>query len=538
MDTVLLSTARLVLQNGADPRVIALETFPFTLGRAPDRTLQLAHPHVSREHACIESDDTGFTLRDTGSRHGTFLNGKPVTTTTRLNSGDRIQLGRTGDAIVFETGEQSTAQTLISRISGGAVEPPDNELETLSLFLKAAQTLNTFSAVKDVLAAMLEYSIRLTGAERGFVFLGETFSDFRLSAAQDRNGSLILEQPAISYSIVRDAATSKSDFIVSDTARELAGVRESIVLNAIRTVIAIPLRCEHADSLLGLLYLDSHCGHDDFNSTSRAVLRTVARQGATLLENLRLLEMEREAALLRKELEVAAAIQRQIIPHSLPKLPSAHLFARTLPCTGVGGDFYDIIPLENGFIAVVADVCGKGIPAALLASTVQGMLHGQLQPPAAQPVPLHLTVQALNGFVFSHTPMEKYVTLAVLRYTQPGDGPASVELVNAGHVAPLLFRADGRVEPVDDGDLPVGLLEAVEFHSIHLTLQPGDRIALLSDGITEAENPAGEQFGLDRTHPHLFRPEPVSALFATLETFCNGARAQDDQTALVIECTQ
>jgi serine phosphatase RsbU (regulator of sigma subunit) len=289
--------------------------------------------------------------------------------------------------------------------------------------------------------------------------------------------------------------------------------------------------------LLGLLYLDSHSGQNDFSSTSRAILHTIARQGATLLENLRLLEREREAALLRKELEVAAAIQCQIIPQKLPDFSYARMFARTVPCAGVGGDFYDVIPAEDGFVAVIADVCGKGIPAALLASMVQGMLHGQMHSSSVHPIPLAETVDALNRFVCSHAPAEKYVTLAVLRYTHAEAGPAQVELVNCGHVAPLIFRRDGRVESVDDGDLPVGLLPDASFHSIRLVLAPGDRMVLLSDGITEAEDADGEQFGIEQLYRPLLQPDPVAALFAALEQFCNGARLLDDQTVLVLERT-
>jgi sigma-B regulation protein RsbU (phosphoserine phosphatase) len=537
METVFISTARLILQNGGNDHVIPVETLPFTVGRGADRNLLLADPQVSREHACIDRDAEGFVIRDSGSRHGTFLNGNRVSQ-ARLRSGDRIDFGRTGETIIFDSGEDSTTKSVISRISHEtAHHAPSSELETLSLFLKAAQTLSTFSAEKDVLAAMLEYTIGLTGAERGFIFLGESFEAFKLAAGQDRRGEMIMEQPAISYSIVRDAAASKSDFILSDTARDLASGRASIVLNAIRTVVAIPLRCENPDHLLGLLYLDSHSGQNDFSSTSRAVLHTIARQGATLLENLRLLEREREAALLRKELEVAAAIQRQIIPQTLPELPYARMFARTVPCAGVGGDFYDVIPTAGGFVAVIADVCGKGIPAALLASMVQGMLHGQMHASSVQPIALADTVDALNRFVCSHAPAEKFVTLAVLRYTHADSGPAQVELVNCGHVAPLVLHRDGRVESVDDGDLPVGLLSQSSFHSIGLVLAPGDRLVMLSDGITEAEDADGEQFGIEQLYRPLLQADPVSALFGALEQFCNGARLLDDQTVLVIERT-
>jgi len=384
---------------------------------------------------------------------------------------------------------------------------------------------------------MVEYASRITKAERGFVFLGESADVFHLECAQDQYGEAILGHPAISFSIVREAADSQLDFILSDVTEELGRQHESLVLNAIRSVVAIPLRGQNSGRLLGLLYLDSHFGSRDFTHTGKDILHAIASQAATLLENLRMIEVERESALLRKELEIAASIQRQIIPQTLPEFPFARLSARTIPCTGVGGDFYDVIPVPNGFIAIVADVCGKGIPAALLASMVQGMFHAQVNVQNSPTISLVDVVQSVNAFVCSRVANEKYVTLAALRYTHSEKGEACIELVNGGHVSPLVVRADGRIETITDGDLPVGLLDFARFHAISIKLDVGDRIILLSDGISEAENVDGTQFGLSQVECHVMKSEPVNALFLALDQFCRGTRPQDDQTVLSIDRT-
>jgi serine phosphatase RsbU (regulator of sigma subunit) len=550
------SKPQLVLSSEGTRRIVAIDRLPFTLGRGADRHLVLSHPHVSREHAAIESDADGYLLRDTGSRHGTFVNGVRVST-TRLLPGDRIALvpeARESDILLFEEPEdQSTTRTLLAQIAksskskGG--KPGDDtdksDLETLSLFLKAAQSLNSYGAVNDVLRTMLEYTIRLTRAERGFVFLGDSPESLRLECWQDKEGNATTasvplsgetpDRPGISYSIVRQAAASQSDFILSDVTEDTARGHESLILHAIRSVVAIPLRGQNSDRLLGLLYLDSRSTAQDFTRTGKQILGAIAHQAATLLENLRMIEAEREAVLLRKELDIAAAIQRQIIPQTLPEFPGLSLSARTVPCTGVGGDFYDVIPVADGFVALVGDVCGKGVPAALLAAMVQGMLHAQIGAQSAYVTPLADTVLSVNKFVCSRAPMEKYVTLALLRYTFPlvEGGPADVELINGGHVCPIVVRANGTVETVGDGDMPVGLLDFARFHAIPFTLYPGDRVVLLSDGITEAEDPEGTQFGTAEMQHHL--AQPVEALFQALARFCKGAHPQDDQTVLTIE---
>jgi serine phosphatase RsbU (regulator of sigma subunit) len=555
MHTPSRSSPQLVLSSDGRRRIVLVDRTPFTLGRGADRHLVLSHPHVSREHATIEADADGYLLRDSGSRHGTYVNGIKITT-TRLRPGDRIALipdARDTDLLIYEEPEdESTTRTLLAQIAKSSkskgkspAEADKSDLETLSLFLKAAQSLNTYGAVNDVLRTMLEYTIRLTGAERGFVFLGDTPESLQLECWQDKEGNAKTasvplsgetpDRPGISYSIVRQAAALQHDFILTDVTEDSARGHESLILHAIRSVVAIPLRGQNSDRLLGLLYLDSRSTSQDFSGTGKQILGAIAHQATTLLENLRMIEAEREAVLLRKELDIAANIQRQIIPQTLPEFPGLRLAARTVPCTGVGGDFYDVIPVADGFVALVGDVCGKGVPAALLAATVQGMLHAQIGAQSAYVTPLADTVLSVNKFVCSRAPMEKYVTLAVLRYNFPlvEGGPADVELINGGHVCPIVVRADGSRETIGDGDMPVGLLDFARFHAIPVTLYPGDRIVMLSDGITEAEDPVGTQFGVTEMEPYLDRP--VDELFQALTRFCKGAHAQDDQTVLTIE---
>jgi len=559
------STPQLVLHSEGTRRIVLVDRLPFTLGRGHDCHLTVAHPHVSREHAAIDRDTDGFFLRDTASRHGTFVNGIRVSI-TRLRPGDRISLfpdAGERDTLLFEQPEEeSSTRTLLAQIAKSQSSPGmdqtqvgiamggQSELETLALFLKAAQSLNSYGAVNDVLRTMLEYTLRLTGAERGFVFLGDTAETLRLECWQDKEGNATTasvplaslagesaDRPAISYSIVREAAESHLEFILSDVTQESARGHESLILHAIRSVVAIPLRGQNSDRLLGLLYLDSRSITHDFTRTGKQILQAIARQAATLLENLRMIEAERESALLRKELEIAAAIQQQIIPQTLPEFPGVRLAARSVPCTGVGGDFYDVIPVEDGFVALVGDVCGKGVPAALLASMVQGMLHAQISAQATHVTSLAQTVQSVNTFVCSRAPAEKYVTLAILRYTFPQlpEDPAQIELINGGHVCPIVVRANGTVETVNDGDMPVGLLEFARFHAILITLDPGDRLVLLSDGISEAEDPEGTQFGAEEMVRHLATPDPVPSLFNAIKGFCKGAHAQDDQTVLTVD---
>src|SRR5260370_41473540 len=184
---------------------------------------------------------------------------------TRLHSQDSINLGLSRGVLLFEEADESTVRTLIGQISQtGSSLQSQSDLEKLALFLKAAQSLNTYGVINDVLRTMVEYAIRITAAERGFVFLGESADVFHLECALDRYGEAILAHPTVSFSIVKDAANSQLDFILSDVTEEIGRQHESLVLHAIRSVVAIPLRGQNSARLLGLLYLDSHFGSHDF----------------------------------------------------------------------------------------------------------------------------------------------------------------------------------------------------------------------------------------------------------------------------------
>ena len=520
-------TARLVIRETDQTQTITIDTLPFTIGRQADRNLYLPNSQVSREHAIIHEDKEGFFIQDLGSRHGTFINDVRQDT-ARLRSGDRIEFGASGVSLIFVTSRDHTStRALINRMSSGE---KSSELEKLSLFLQAAQSFNNTSVLEDILSTMIEYTLRLTDAERGFVFLGDSPTTLTLECALNREGQQLLDDTKISRSIVRDATESGQEYVLGDVSGEGQPVgRESVVAHELRSVIAIPLRGRNSDRLIGLLYLDSRLRTSTLNRVGRDILHAIATDAATLVENARLVQAEHAADLLRNEMEIATSIQQSIIIRDLPTFPYAKVVAKTIPCTEVGGDFYDVIPVEDGFVAIVADVSGKGMPAALLASIIQGMMYAQ----ARSHVSLVDTVTTVHSFLCSRVYGQRYVTLVVLHYKQNGE----VELVNGGHVSPFLILEDGTITPILDGDVPVGLLSESTFHSISFTLPVRARLVLLSDGVTEAESPTGIQFGSIERLREFSAPDPIQTVCAAMHHFCEGAPPHDDCTFLFIDRT-
>lgn len=527
------SPARFVVREEDNSRTVNIVTFPFTIGRQPDSDLFLPHAQISRQHAVLQHDDRGYLLQDLGSRHGTFVNGVRRET-AYLRSGDRIELGISGAVLIFlslQNREASPTRNLLTHFS---TDSTGSELEKLAFFLKAAQSFNNAQVLQDIVATMLDCTLSLTGAERGFVFLGENPGKLALEAGLSSDGSPLIDDSTISHSILIDAAESGQEFLVGDVSGEGQVIdRKSIVAHELRSVIAIPLRGRGSTSLLGVLYLDSRIHTSTLNRVSRDILSAIATEAALLVENARMVQIQRAADLVRNEMEIAASIQQNIIPRELPELSCANLMARTVQSKEVGGDFYEVIPLHNdgggGFIAIVADVAGKGMPAALLASIIHGMMYAQIKSGTS----LMDAVASVNDFLCSRFFGRRYVTLIALLYRPSGH----IEIVNGGHVSPYLVHEDGTVEPISDGDLPVGLFPGTTFHLVSFSMPPKARLVLLSDGITETENADGEQFGTTELLRHLQSSEPIDTIFGAVHQFSGGQPPQDDRTLLVIDRT-
>ena len=495
----------LVVVEGTDRRNIVLDRFPFTVGRRTDRNLVLTDPRVSREHAVFMRENDGIYLEDQNSRQGTFVNGERITR-HKLIRNDRLEFGVLGASFVLfnpDRSVSSVAQQFISQFSSWKPSSgAGSDFEMLNVFLEAARKLNSTSVLEDVLHTLLEASLRLTKAERGFVFLRDPLGELRMAAGRDKEGQVIDDDSTISKSVLRDAARSASEFLVTDTSdsEKLSG-RESIVAQNLKSVICIPLRKTNIQEktldeqktgtaeLQGILYLDSHFLSGKLSSVNQDILRTIANGAATLVENAALVQAEEAARRVQQEMAIAAEIQQRLMSVTVPEVPYAKVNAVSYPCKDIGGDFFDMVHTEKGLSLVVADVSGKGVSAAVVASTLQGMLYSHLAENSSLPA----MISAVNRFLFEKIGGQKYATLVIARLYPDGQ----LELINCGHVPPILISGQS-VTRLEDGNLPVGLIPAAKFNAVNLQLKPGDRLVVVTDGVTEAEDATGEFFGSER----------------------------------------
>ncbi|MGZ7064402.1 MAG: PP2C family protein-serine/threonine phosphatase, partial [Candidatus Angelobacter sp.] len=200
--------------------------------------------------------------------------------------------------------------------------------------------------------------------------------------------------------------------------------------------------------------------------------------------------------------------------------------ACSIPCREVGGDFFDVHVAPDSVTVIVADVSGKGISAALLASVIHGMFYAQMTSGAR----LVDAVASVNRFLCSRVAGQKYATLLAAQLHRDG----KLELVNCGHVPAILVQ-DGKMTHVEDGDMPVGLIPEVDFHVIERELSAGSRLCILTDGISETENADGTEFGTSVIANFLCGKEPIREILDAVQSFGGNSEAQDDRTLVVLE---
>lgn len=525
--------------QGSEQKDMFMDHTPFTVGRKVDKDLVIADPRVSRDHAQILQEGIDFFLVDLGSKHGTFVNGERIQR-QKLQRGDRLEFGARDSAyLLFNPGKTSnTAREFLSQISGIQIKQEATDLEKLTLFLEAARKLNTAGVLDEILLTMLDVTLQLTNADRAFVFLKEE-GKLRLAAGRNAKKEPLLDDKTISHSILEESLRSNSEFLLTDTSRslDLAG-RQSIVAYDLRTVICIPLRkmqlqatrdlqtpvpAANSAEAMGVLYLDSRFASRDISGVSKDILHAIAREAASLIENARLVQAEEEARRYQQELSIAASIQQRLMKVKIPEVPFARMDGRNLQCKEIGGDFYDAVHTKEGLAVVLADVSGKGVSAALLASTLQGMIYSHL----ISGMSLLDVVTAVNRFFTEKMGGEKYATLLLVRLRRDGD----LEYVNCGHVQPLLVCA-GEVMRPPHGNVPVGLLPDATFESARCQMKSGDRFILVTDGVTEAENAMGDFFEDFRLEEAAAKSPTLDGIFAAVTAFCSGNPLSDDCTVV------
>jgi sigma-B regulation protein RsbU (phosphoserine phosphatase) len=302
----------------------------------------------------------------------------------------------------------------------------------------------------------------------------------------------------------------------------------------LRTRMSVVVPLAVGGRVQGLLAIGERASGAPFSEEDCDFARTLGRQALAALENVRLLRVQVEKQRQDREMQIAREIQQSLFPSGRPRVAGFDLAAESQSCYQVGGDYYDFIPLSGGRLALaVADVSGKGSPASILMASV----HASLRALAGSAPPAVLAGR-LNRFLYESTQPNKYVTFF---YAELDPSARRLDYVNCGHVPPFRLGRRGREQRISVGGPVLGLLDEAEFKADALDLLPGDVLAVVTDGATEAMSPEGVELGDERVATALREAAAESAseilrrLVARVASWTGPAGCSDDLTALIIK---
>jgi serine phosphatase RsbU (regulator of sigma subunit) len=513
-----------------------VQEFPFTIGRQAGNHLMLRDARASRHHARLTIEEGEYVLEDLQSRHGVFVNGERIDRKA-LQDGDRIEFGfpdsfslvfeRPGSRVV-EIADQLGETELTDRGS-----TTNGNLPRLRAVLEVAHALQTSFSIDAILNAVVDAAIVLTHAERGFLLLKKGDS-LEVHSARSKAGPLSEENLKVPRNLILQELEARPQAFSMQFDPERESPSRSVYALALKSVVCIPLVRLQTEPLetVGVLYLDSRIETRDLAQGNHELLETLAVEASAVLENARLLEQDRARQLVHEELALARSIQQSLLPATLPDTGWLRAAGYSMPCREVGGDYYDLFRVTPDYwAAVVADVAGKGVSAALGASLLQGAFLGI----DTRPDSLLHTIQRLHAFFKERGQKHATVLCALI------DKHGNFHYLNAGHCAPILVPLNGAPRALDDTSSAVGLVDEAAFHTGHTFLKSGDRVVIYSDGLTDVQDPAGEFFGTRRLKDIIAADANLpcaplhQAILDAVEDFTAGREQTDDQTLLVLE---
>lgn len=329
-----------------------------------------------------------------------------------------------------------------------------------------------------------------------------------------------------------------TDLLRREEIRPLAadrGLSEVLApLLATEPYLVLPLR--YAGEFLGLIALGRKITETRYTAVEVSLLQTLTNQTSVAITNALLYRDSLEKSLLEEELSLARRIQQQSLPRQLPRTPGFGLAALNAPSKFVGGDYYDTVDLGHGrYLVAIADVAGKGVPAALLASMVQASIRTQ----APDRKPVSTMMGRLNRLVHEATPDDRFATCFLAEVAGHG---LTLSFANAGHNYPILRSASGTCRYLTDGSIPLGIEPNVHYPQSETTLRPGDALILYTDGITDARNRLGEDFGetrlmelVERIPARFTAEEIIRTIADEVARFSDGAEQMDDITLVALK---
>lgn len=541
--------------------VLLVPPGPYTIGRRAHHQIVLqGDDHVSRDHASLvfepaRSGGKQWAIRDAGSRHGTWINGVRLEAARDypIRAGDIVTIAPWTFRVTAKDETRATHRTTVVTVDdsaavGATIQRLDADVEgalehkRLGLLLDCAAAIHATIDAEALAEAVLDAAMKGTGFAN--VALLRATGDDGLVEVVGQRGDIVIEgaSPRLSRSLIREASLGLPARLVAAPAMGMEAV--SIMQYAIEEALCVPLQVGAV--VAGYMYFDNRGASE---ATRRATDDSsefaigLGRLAAMAMANQMRMELDRRLARVEADLDAAAEAQRYILPRRNGRYGAFSYVGESRPGQRIGGDFFDVIPLRDGRLAVaLGDVSGKGVPASVLVTATQGFLHAALLE-AGDP---RQAIDALNAYVNPRRPEDKFVTVwvAVLDAEQ-----GKLTYVNAGHGYAIVRRADGSLEPAaDEGGPPIGIVAGMQFVPVTIPFGVGDRLLVYSDGLYEqpaapVASPAESRGPVQRFGEVGVRSclqglgasdDLVQGLFTALERFAGGSRLEDDATIVEV----
>src|SRR6266581_6233489 len=544
----------------------AINRLRITIGRSARNDLCIPDPFASRVHAEVRHEGDEYFLHDLGSANGTLYNGSIVESPVTLLRGGRIQIGET--EIVFNDGpyplssgatmitdnsqsipEATIALSSADRTTSGlfeaiegartqseesAAEPVARQTDLLALISKVGVALLASVTLNETLEQIVSLVFEAVPADRSMIMMrDEKNPDLKVAVARLRDRAGDVGEIRISRSVMEEVVANGKSVLTSDAQADPRFMGGTVMLQGVRSVLAVPLGV--GANVFGIIYADSPLSDNRFTEDHLKVLTTLASVAAIRVENARLMEERIERERLEREQQVASEIQHRFLPATAPIVAGYELQGISFPCYEIGGDYYDFIQRTDGkMVVALGDVSGKGTAAALLMSSLHAAVHAQADANDS----IVKTIVAVNRYLVESIPPNRFVTLF---YAELDPKSGALAFLNAGHNPPLIVHAGGTMEQLASGGLPLGILADADFREGRTKLYPGDVLVIYSDGVSEAVNPNGEEFGATRLYEVVARNLDTSAsgirdrIESALTKFCQGTPAADDITLVIVK---
>ena len=547
---------RIVLLKEGQAIPYELETYPVRLGRHPDCTVQLDSNMVSRFHAQLIQRSDQILLEDLGSGNGTFLNGKPLEASSpaALKDGDRIKVGpikfrfeddgsidpdmsASGSAVSLglELSDDTSSTVMGSAVAGGYglldVRPEDKLKGILKINQALAGTVEVRGISPKILAALFDI---FPQADRGSILIKDSPTTPLKPVAQKLRDENSDDTVRLSRTILERVLQEKAGILSADAASDSRfSASESITSLTIHSMMCVPM-LDHEECAFGVINLDTQNPMKRFTDDDLQLLLAVASQAANAYENARLLISYLEKEKQDKEMSIAMGVQRALLPETLPDVEGYHFYASYDAAQAVGGDYFDCFMIGDDKVCVsFGDVAGKGVPGALIMSRMASVVQNTL----SFTDDVAVAIQRINHHMCHNMVEGRFVTyiLGVIDLKTN-----VITLTNAGHMSPVIRKADGAVEEFDDEiiGIPVGIMDGYPYEVVQRPIDPGDVFTLITDGVDEAMNPDGALYSKERVINFIRNgssdPEQLGKdLLADVRAHANGRPQNDDITIMV-----